>query len=84
MANKCLLFECEGCDAPIFEGDAYHDGEFPLCIACAPTYEDMLDNPGSFDDEDGNVMTFERAKKIASEHTLNGGNLSDLIIEDEE
>lgn len=84
MKNNSPLFECEACEMPILEGDPYHGGAFALCVDCAPTYEDLLDNPGAIEDDDGQPMTFARAREVASEHTRNGGNLTDRMVEEAE
>lgn len=72
---------CSTCGEPIFEGDAYSvttEGE-KLCVKCSPTYQDMLDDPGYFANDEGDPMTAAEAKEVCDAHVAAGGALSDKI-----
>jgi hypothetical protein len=71
---------CEGCSELIFAGDksyAYVEGN--ACVACAPTYQGMLDEPGMFVDPDGEPLTAEAVKLICDRHVAAGGSLTDSM-----
>lgn len=74
---------CEGCDEPIWEGDRYaygsEDGIY-LCEECAPSWEDMLENPDHFYDGDGEYLTAETAKAAVDAHLAAGGKLTDKMV----
>lgn len=72
---------CEGCDEPIFEGEAYHSGEdVSLCQNCAPSYADMLAGHENFRGENDEPMTADEAKAIANAHVSAGGSLDDKMV----
>lgn len=77
-----FLGHCEGCLAPIFEGDRYsYDrmGGTTLCDDCSPTWHDLLRDPESFYDSDDVYYTAETAKTAADAHLAAGGSLDDKI-----
>jgi hypothetical protein len=73
---------CEGCDEPIFEGEAYHRGAdvTGLCATCAPTYGDMRDHHENFKNADDEPMGAEEAQRLVDEHLAAGGSLDDKLI----
>lgn len=83
--NKCDEGEepfthCEGCSKPIFDGDPYHAGsDVDLCADCAPTFADLLAQPGSFADTEGEPMSFAAATEIYEAHIAAGGSADDKI-----
>jgi hypothetical protein len=73
---------CEGCEEPIFEGDAYHTGEdVCLCVNCAPSYADMVEHPESFRGENDEPMTAAEADAIAEAHIAAGGSAEDKMVQ---
>ncbi len=75
---------CEGCDHVILPGELAHRcgggaGGYP-CIACAPTYADMLAHPSSFSTADGEPETPEGAKAFVDAHVAAGGSIDDKIV----
>ena len=71
---------CEGCDEPIFEGDpraGADDGV--LCINCAPTYADILADPGHFRNADDDPMSADEARAVCDQHVAAGGSLEDSL-----
>lgn len=71
---------CEGCGALIFEGDHkcyVYDGGY-LCVACSPTYQDLLNEPGNFRNGEGEAMSALEANSICEAHVENGGALTDI------
>lgn len=72
---------CEGCSEPIFEGDRYHSGgDVDLCENCAPSYQNMLDSPGSFMNSEDEPMTKADAERIVALHVEAGGAASDKLV----
>lgn len=78
---------CEGCEAPIWDGDKYHAGAdlVALCEECAPSYDDMLASPANFlkfgeGDDDDRPMNADEAKAIVDAHVAGGGSLTDKIV----
>lgn len=74
---------CEGCLNPIWEGDRYcHDNEsgVSLCEDCAPSFADMLANPGHFSGSDLEPLTAEQAKEMCDKHVAAGGSLDDKMV----
>ncbi|WP_439273576.1 hypothetical protein [Pseudochrobactrum sp. HB0163] len=73
--------QCEECAAAIAPEAPRHVGyECFLCAACAPTYDDMLNVPGDFLNNDGELKTFKEAVEIARAHIAKGGKLTDKIL----
>lgn len=74
---------CEGCGAPIFDGDmCSHDSESGIhfCEDCSPTWEDLQREPDSFyrwDGDDQVYYTAETAKAAIDAHISNGGAITD-------
>lgn len=74
---------CEGCSDPIWEGERYsYDGNNHIyhCEPCSPTYGDMLADPTSFYDSEGEYMTAETAKAAVDAHLAKGGALTDKMV----
>lgn len=72
---------CEGCGKVIAPGDkAHHGSEVWLCEDCAPDYEDLQQNPGSFMDPEGEPLTQAEADEQVATHLAAGGALSDKIV----
>lgn len=71
---------CEGCGRAIRDGDPYHAGsDVDLCADCAPTFADLLAQPGSFADSEGDPLTFAAASEIYDAHLAAGGSPEDKI-----
>lgn len=83
--NDGRFLTCENCSRGIMPGERYHGGgEVDICADCAPTYQDMLDDPGQFWDEEGEEhLTPEKAQQFCDEHCNSGGQLSDKILHSE-
>ena len=64
-------------------GDLYHYSEdVALCEAHAPTFQDMLNDPGSFYDRDlERHMTADEAAAVCDAYVKAGGSLSDKMVE---
>ena len=76
--NNEPFTHCEGCSSPISEGDYYHAGnDVDLCVDCAPDYADLLANPESFVDSEGNPISAEVAHQIYHAHIAAGGEPAD-------
>ena len=73
---------CERCGRGIMPGERYHGGgDADQCSDCAPTYQDMLDNPSGFIDlASEERLTAEQAQEFCDEHCRDGGRLSDKIL----
>lgn len=72
---------CEQCAAPIFPGDQYHASITPLCIQCAPTYQDFIDTPDVFlDPDDEQPLQPETLKAWFDEHIASGGKPEDKLV----
>lgn len=70
---------CEVCSEPIFEGEktgGTSDG-CSICEKCAPTYQDILDDPAHFTGADDEPMTPAEAKELCDAHIAAGGSLHD-------
>jgi hypothetical protein len=76
------LGNCVFCRKVIREGDRYHSGVDEIaCEACAPTYADMLAEPGSFRDFQTDAsLTAEQAKAAVGAHLAGGGSLEDKMV----
>lgn len=70
---------CEGCGEPIFVGDLMLAGETDLCGDCSPTIEDLLKNPESFADAEGEPLTAAAAKAWFDQHIAVGGKPTDSM-----
>lgn len=71
---------CEGCSRPIFDGENYHAGhDVDLCPDCAPSFADLLAQPESFADAEGEALTSAAAKEIYDAHIAAGGSADDKI-----
>lgn len=71
---------CESCLSPIFEGDktsSTTDGI--LCLDCSPTYADIANSPGHFQNADDEPMTDAEAKAFVDAHLAEGGSLDDSL-----
>lgn len=76
-----ITTHCECCESPIFEGDKYHlGGDVDLCGNCAPSYQDLLNDPTSFVDSEHENLSSERARVIVDKHIAYGGKLTDRIL----
>lgn len=74
---------CEGCLEQIWEGEPYsYDNVNSLyfCERCSPSYADMLAEPHTFHDADGEPLTPEQAKAIVDKHVAAGGSLNDKMV----
>jgi hypothetical protein len=72
---------CEGCDEPIFVGEAYHTGEdVCLCANCAPSYADMAASPQNFRGANDEPMTKQEAETILQAHVSAGGSPDDKMV----
>lgn len=75
-----IISHCESCSKAIHEGDSYHTGaDVDLCAECGPDFADLLANPESFADSEGEPMTFDAAKEIYEAHIAAGGKPGDKI-----
>lgn len=76
------LGRCVACAKPIFEGEPYHHGsEEPQCKECAPTYQDMLNEPQFFISfQTDEPMTPQQAKEVVDRHLAKGGSLTDKMV----
>lgn len=71
---------CEFCNKDIFEGEKYLPGETYACEACAPTYQDLLDEPEGFvDTETGEQATAEQCQRWYDEYIAAGGSPTDSM-----
>ena len=74
---------CEGCSAPIFDGDmCSHDSESGIyfCEACSPTWEDLQREPDGFyrwENDEQVYYTAETAKAAIDAHITDGGSITD-------
>lgn len=73
---------CESCGRGIMPGERYHGGgDADQCADCAPTYQDMLNDPSRFIDlATEEHLTPEQAQEFCDEHCNSGGELSDKIL----
>ncbi|WP_296100280.1 hypothetical protein [uncultured Agrobacterium sp.] len=72
---------CEQCAAPIFPGDRYHAAVTPLCLQCAPAYQDLIDNPEMFvNSDDESPSNPEALKAWFDEHIAAGGKPDDKMV----
>ncbi len=75
-----MISYCTGCAEPIFDGEKHTGGETPLCLQCAPTYQDLLSSPELFGfDENDEPLSNDAAKKIVNDYVASGGSLSDSM-----
>ncbi len=74
-----LVDDCEGCGEPIFDGDPYFGCEYPTCLGCSPTWQDLTDRPEDFVFPDGEPPTAETVKAAIDAHMASGGSLSDSM-----
>jgi hypothetical protein len=76
------ITSCEGCGKPIFDGDKYHHGsDVDLCEKCAPTWQDLADEPDSFTSfADGDPVTEREANKALCLHLARGGKRTDKMV----
>ncbi|MDR7035246.1 hypothetical protein [Mesorhizobium sp. BE184] len=76
------LGNCVFCQKVIREGQLYHHGIDEIaCEACAPSYGDMLAEPGSFRDfQTDEPLTAEQAKAAIDAHLAKGGALTDKMV----
>lgn len=81
--GRPILASCELCGWALRAGDRYQPCEDgPICATCAPTYREMLDDPGSFMDPlTGEELTAEQAQRICNEYLAGGGTLDDKALE---
>lgn len=70
---------CSGCMGPIFDDDprSRTSDDADLCVQCAPTYEDIRNNPEWFVNADGDPMSGDEANALCDAHIAAGGSLSD-------
>lgn len=74
---------CEGCLEHIWKGDLHsYDSVNSLyfCERCSPTYGQMLAEPWSFHDNDGEPLSPEQARAIVDAHVAAGGALYDKMV----
>lgn len=76
--DTCI--RCEVCTTPIMIGDRYHGGPTPTCEECAPSYQDLIDEPDSFTDGDGLPVDPEALKAEYDAHIANGGSADDKMV----
>jgi hypothetical protein len=74
-----FLEPCEGCGEPIFEGDVYSTGSDleKFCVACSPTWQDMIEAPSLFLDNENEPMTAEQAREEFDAYIAAGGKATD-------
>ncbi|AAL49608.1 unknown [Sinorhizobium phage PBC5] len=70
---------CDGCEAPIFDGDPRLGGNSMLCEDCSPTVQALLEEPEFFVDGDGNAATPEQCQEWFNAHIAAGGSPSDSM-----
>lgn len=81
-AQETAIATCEACGHAIQEGEAYlPSAATPLCAACAPTYQSLIDEPEGFVDDDGDPLTPEAARALYDAHIAAGGQPTDSIAE---
>lgn len=79
-AEDTAIGICEACRHPIQEGEAWlPSAATPLCAACAPSYQALIDEPESFVDDDGDPLTPEAARAYYDAHIAAGGQPSDSM-----
>lgn len=75
--------QCEGCLKVVREDEPHsYDSVNGLtfCEDCSPSYQDMLDDPASFYDDDEEPMKPEKAKAIVDAHLAAGGQITDKMV----
>lgn len=75
--------KCDTCDATIKAGTPYScddNSGMTFCVECSPTWQNMLDEPESFYDAEGEYLTPEQGKAKVDAHLANGGKLTDRIL----
>lgn len=82
-AHLAGLRQCEACDRDIGPTEPYTCDTINLvylCSGCAPTWQEMADDPTRFHDGDGEPLTRTEAKKLIAAHLAKGGKLSDPVL----
>ncbi|MDM7851837.1 hypothetical protein [Pseudochrobactrum kiredjianiae] len=73
--------QCEACGESISESTPHYVvQDYCLCETCALTYQNMIDTPGCFINNNNEEMTAEEAHEFVSEHLQMGGELSDKVL----
>ncbi|MCA1490128.1 hypothetical protein I6F11_04240 [Ensifer sp. NBAIM29] len=70
---------CDGCEAPIFQDDAYSGGYSILCEECSPTYQELIEDHEAFVDGDGKPATPEQCREWFDAHIAAGGSPTDSM-----
>lgn len=73
---------CRGCYRTLDVNDRYYPGiDCVLCVGCAPTFEDLLNEPTSFVERDDDMEPLCREKRQATldEHVAAGGRPTDSM-----
>jgi hypothetical protein len=72
---------CEACLAPLFPDEPYHHSDTPTCTECAPTFQDLINEPESFlSNDDGEPSDPELLRAIYDQHITNDGSPDDKLI----
>lgn len=79
MSRNYLI--CEGCDQPLDVSDRYYPGiDCVLCVDCAPTFMDLLSEPTSFVELDGEEpLSREKRLAMLDAHIIAGGHPDDTM-----
>lgn len=70
---------CVSCAGPLFEGDPYFGTDDAFCAECAPTYQELLDEPEFFVTADGEQATPEQCRAWYDAHIAGGGLPTDTM-----
>lgn len=75
------LLTCDSCGKSIPEGEPYHSGgDSCMCAECAPSWKDLLLDPTSFYDSEGESVTREAAKEAFDAYIAAGGQPEDKMV----
>jgi hypothetical protein len=79
MSRNYLI--CEGCNQPLDVSDRYYPGiDCVLCEKCAPTFMDLLSEPTSFVELDGEEpLSREKREAMLDAHIAAGGHPHDTM-----
>ena len=74
------IARCEACGIHVQEGEPYLPGpDTDLCGTCAPTFQDLIDEPEGFVNADGDPLTPEQCREWFDRHIAGGGQPTDSM-----
>lgn len=72
---------CEDCRNIISENASHYVGlDYALCETCALTYQNIIDTPGCFINDNNEEMSADEAHEHVRKHMKMGGKLSDKVL----